>query len=240
MQITLLILVLNERTSLEAVVPELLRVKHKKNFNRMLAIDGGSTDGSVEYLKKKEIQVIIQDKDKPGRGAAFLLALEKIETDAFIFFSPDGNEEIKDIAKFRPLLNKGSDLVIASRMMEASRNEEDKYIIKYRKWANLVFNWLANIVFNKNKLKITDSINGFRAIKKNAMEKLNLSSQDFTIEYQMTIRAMQKNFVISEFPTFEGDRIADSSKAKTIPTGVRFLKVFIQELSIYFKYRKKN
>ena len=53
MQITLLILVLNERTSLEAVVPELLRVKHKKNFNRMLAIDGGSTDGSVEYLKKK-------------------------------------------------------------------------------------------------------------------------------------------------------------------------------------------
>lgn len=235
MQITLLILVLNERTSLEVLVPKLLKHRKNYNINDLIAIDGGSRDGSVEYLKEKKIKVLVQEKNKTGRGAAFLLALEKIKTDAFIFFSPDGNEDITDIKKFRYFLEKGADLVIASRMMKESRNEEDKNIIKYRKWANLVFNWLANFFFNKNKIKITDSINGFRAIKKKIMMKLELDSKDFTIEYQMTIRSMRRNIKIKEFPTIEGDRIADVSKAKTIPTGLRFLKVLISEICLKFK-----
>ena len=238
MQITLIMLVLNEKTSLEVIVPKILKEKKKKNFDELVAIDGGSTDGSIEYLKKKKINTFIQKKNNTGRGAAFLLAENKVNTDAFIFFSPDGNEDIKDIKKFKFYLNKGADLVIASRMMKDSVNEEDKYFFKYRKWANLTFNWLANLFFNDSKRNITDSINGFRAIKKNTMKKLNLSSTDFTIEYQMTIRAMLTGIKIIEFPTFEGDRIADVSKAKTIPTGLRFLKVLLIEVYLLLKNKK--
>ena len=235
MDITLLILVLNEKTSLSVIIPELLKSKNQTSFNKLIAIDGGSTDGSIEYLKENKIKVLVQEKTKPGRGAAFLLAQKQIKTDAFIFFSPDGNEAIEDIKKFRSYLEKGADLVIASRMLKNSVNEEDKFIIRYRKWANLTFNWLANIFFNKNKIRVSDSINGFRAIKKIAMQSLQLDSKDFTIEYQMTIRAMLKRMKIIEFPTKEGDRIADVSKAKTIPTGIKFLKVLIKEISIYLK-----
>ena len=238
MHITLLILVLNEKASLRVVIPELLKSKNQTSFNKLIAIDGGSTDGSIEYLKKNKIKVLVQEKTMTGRGAAFLLAQKQIKTEAFIFFSPDGNEAIEDIKKFRSYLEKGSDLVIASRMLKNSVNEEDKFIIRYRKWANLTFNWLANLFFNKNKVHVSDSINGFRAIKKSAMQKLELDSKDFTIEYQMTIRAMLKGMKIIEFPTKEGDRIADVSKAKTIPTGIRFLKVLIKEISIYLK--RKN
>ena len=238
MQITLIMLVLNEKASLEVIVPKILEEKKKKNFDKLVAIDGGSSDGSIEYLKKKKINTLIQKKNKSGRGAAFLLAENKVKTDAFIFFSPDGNEEVKDIKKFKFFLERGAELVIASRMMKDSVNEEDKYIFKYRKWANLAFNWLANLFFNGSKRKITDSINGFRAIKKDTMIKLNLSSKDFTIEYQMTIRAMLNRIKIKEFPTFEGDRISDVSKAKTIPTGIKFLKVLFIEVYLHLINRK--
>ena len=39
-------------------------------------------------------------QNKKGRGEAFRLAFEKSTGDALIFFSPDGNEDPKDIPLF--------------------------------------------------------------------------------------------------------------------------------------------
>ena len=46
----------------------------------------------------------------------------------------------------------------------------------------------------------------------------------------MTIRAMKKKLNIIEFPTTEFKRISGKTKAKSIPTGLRFIKRFFQEL----------
>jgi len=42
-----------------------------------------------------------------------------------LFFSPDGNENPADIPKFKPLLEQGNDIVIATRMTKTAHNEED-------------------------------------------------------------------------------------------------------------------
>ena len=127
---------------------ELKRIKIK-----YFVIDGGSTDGSLNFYKKNKINFIKQKSI--GRGSAIIEAFEKTKCDALIFFSPDGNENILDVIKIIRFLNQKNDLIIASRMMKNAKNEEDDDFLKFRKWANNIFNLLANIFFNKNKF-LTD------------------------------------------------------------------------------------
>ena len=228
MKIVLCILTLNEIDCLQLLFDQIPEPGVAAGFDEIVAIDGGSTDGTVEFFAKRKIQVFGQSKR--GRGQAFQLAFENISADAFLFFSPDGNEAISDLGKFRPHLENGSDIVIASRMMKGSVNEEDAQLLRWRKWANNAFNLAANLFFNRSGKYVTDSINGYRAITKSAANKLCLNAQDYTIEYQMTIRALKARMKIVEFATIEGERIAGETGAPSIPTGLRFIRRFFTEL----------
>lgn len=229
MDILLCMLTRNERQCLEVVLPTLPRPGREGGFDRWVAIDGHSSDGTVDLLRAAGIDVVTQQR--PGRGAACIEAMQKFEADAYLFFSPDGNESPSDLPKFRQLLVDGADLVIASRMMPSSFNEEDDKCFKPRKTANLAFNLMANLAFRRRGPFITDSINGFRAIRHSLARKLALDATDYTIEYQMTIRALRIGANIVEFPTHEGPRIAGETGAASIPTGFRFLRRFFSELS---------
>lgn len=228
MRIALCLLTRNERACLEQVFPLIPKPSPAAGFNELFAIDGGSTDGTLEYYRQQGVAVIAQSRR--GRGDAFLLAFEQIKSDAYLFFSPDGNEDTGDISKFKPFLENGADLVIASRMMPGAVNEEDIHFLRPRKWANNGLNFLANSFFRKAGPYVTDSINGFRAITASAANALKLDALDYTIEYQMTIRAFKNRMKIAEFPTHEGTRVAGESGAPSLPTGIRFLKRLWTEL----------
>lgn len=228
MKISLCILTKNELPCLEVVLPDVILVCKKHNIEHIYAIDGGSIDGTVEFFKKNNIKVLSQNNR--GRGDAFHLAFKEINTDLYIFYSPDGNEDINDVYKFVEYVNQGADIVIASRMMKDSYNEEDEDLLRLRKWANNIFNAMANITFRRSGKYITDSINGYRAITKDAAQSLKLDAIDYTIEYQMTIRAFKKRLNIVEFPTIEGKRLFGETQAKSIPTGLKFLKCYFREL----------
>jgi glycosyltransferase involved in cell wall biosynthesis len=228
MKIVLCILTYNEVECLKIIFPKLAKAIVQSSFEEIYAIDGGSTDGSIEYFKKNNINVLIQEKQ--GRGEAFKLAFERIQADAYIFFSPDGNENHEDLKFFPHYLDCGYDLVIASRMMSGAFNEEDVHWWRPRKWVNLALNFLANFFFNHSTTSVTDSINGFRAIRQQAVRKLNLTASDYTIEYEMTIQSMKKGLNIIEFPTHEGPRLAGQSGVLSWPAGFRFSKRLLLEL----------
>lgn len=223
MRLSLVILTKNEIEGARILIPRLPRAVADEIF----CVDGGSTDGTREFLASQNIRVVSQTS--PGRGEAFRIARREAAGDALLFFSPDGNEALEDLPRFRPLLEQGADLVIASRMMESSRNEEDERFFRWRKWANKTFNFWANFFWNRGPY-VTDSINGFRAVTLQAFDAMGVDSTGYTIEYQMTIRAMKRGLKIVEFPTAEGRRIGGQSGAKSFPTGVRFLKLLCSEL----------
>ncbi len=222
----LVLLTLNEIDGLNAIF-------HKiplKEVDEIFAVDGGSTDGTLEFYKEHKIKVVKQKSR--GRGEAFRIAMKEAnDDDVLIFFSPDGNEDTKDIPKFKKYFEKDYDIVIASRMMKKSHNEEDDQTFKWRKWANNAFNLMANVAFRKKGPYITDSINGYRAISKKVFEKIKPSSDGYTIEYEMTIKGLKNRLKIGEFPTHEYERVGGESYAKSIPTGIKFLKLFFKELT---------
>lgn len=224
LKISLALLIKNEIFGLKNLFPRIPLT----NIHEVFAVDANSDDGSIEFLKNRNVEVYTQ-KQK-GRGEAFKLAFQVSQADAIIFFSPDGNEDPKDILKFRSLLEQGYDMVIATRMIKGAHNEEDDKLLKWRKWANNVFNLMANLTWNRGPF-VSDSINGFRAITKDAWLKLHPDASGYSIEYQTTIRAFKKGLRIAEFPTFEDVPIDKNKKGSpSIKTGLVFLKTYFSEL----------
>jgi glycosyltransferase involved in cell wall biosynthesis len=228
MKIALVFLTLNEITGLK----ELFDKIPLKSVDEVFAVDGGSTDGTIEFFKEKNIPVYFQDVK--GRGEAFRVAFKKA-TAALIFFSPDGNEDPADIPKFKPLLSEGNDIVIATRMIKGAHNEEDDQIFKWRKWVNNAFTIIANILWNRDKY-ISDTINGYRAITKKAWNILALDGPGYTIEYQGSIRAFKRGLKIIEFPTYESIRIDNGMGSPSLYTGLAFLRLLLYEIQIGNKW----
>ncbi|MEA3378203.1 MAG: glycosyltransferase family 2 protein [Nanoarchaeota archaeon] len=218
---TLVILTYNEIEGLKALFNKI----PINQIDEVFAIDPGSTDGTLNFLKKNGIKVIIQ-KIK-GRGEAFRIGIKSAKHENIVFFSPDGNEDPNDIIKIFRFLKENYDMVIASRFMKDSRADDENEFLAIRSFGNKTFTKIANLLWGG---KLHDSINGFRGIKKNKFAIMQADAHGFGIEYQMSIRAKKMKLKIKEFPTFEGDRIGGQSTAHTFKTGLLFIKLILSEL----------
>jgi len=216
----LIILTWNEIDGVRAIIPTLPR----DIADEIIAVDGGSTDGTREFLEAQRIPVYTQTQR--GRGEAFRVGMAHSTGEYVVFFSPDGNEDPNDIPKLFALLESGADMAIASRFLPGARNEEDGQPWPLRKWTNQAFTLLANLIWNWRGSFVTETINGFRGIRRQAFEQIGPLSLGYTIEYELTIAAMRARMKIAEIPTIENGRIGGETKGASWSTGVTFLEFF--------------
>jgi glycosyltransferase involved in cell wall biosynthesis len=201
-------------------------------FDRLILVDGGSSDGTIEFWQEHGIEVI--EQRSKGRGTAFILALEACTEDILLFFSPDGNEKPEDIPNLLTAVESGADLAIATRFGKGAKSFDAE---GHRRFGNLFFTFLVNLFFRGS---VTDAVNGFRAIRRQKMQQLKLPFSRFEIEFQMTIRALKLRFVIVEVPTTELERIGGFSKAGSLSVGISYLKILLKELLVGKRFRSKN
>lgn len=219
----IVLLTLNEVQGLNALWDRIPRDR----FRELVAVDGGSKDGTREFLAARGVPIL--DQTIPGRGVAFRVAAEACHAERLIFYSPDGNEDPDDIERLDDLLLGGARLAIASRFARGAVNEEDVSPFRPRSWANQGLTALANLLFNEGPW-VTDTINGFRALRRADLLALDTSVKRFPIEYQISIRSMARRWPIAELATNEGQRIGGASKALSWPVGKDHLKVLFSEL----------
>ena len=217
MSVSLIVLTLNELDGIKTMLP---RIK-KEWVDEIVIVDGGSTDGTIEYAKKENYKVVVQDRN--GRGEGFRVGLNNSIGDTLIYFSPDGNEIPEDIPNLLKKQKEGYDQVIASRFSKDSVSHDATFI---RRLGNNMFTWIINKIFGSN---VDDAVNGYRLITRACMEDLNTRAMNFEIEIEMTIRAAKKGYKIAEIPTVEPKRASGNAKLNTVIDGTKYVILIIRE-----------
>jgi glycosyltransferase involved in cell wall biosynthesis len=203
------------------------QVPNKESFHEILLVDGGSKDGTIELAEKLGMKVVRQKES--GRGRGFYEGMLAAEGDILIYFSPDGNEDPREIPLMIKKIEDGYDMVIASRFMSQSESKDVTFI---RKIGNKSYSILTNLAFGT---KLKDAVNGFRAIRKDVMQKLDVQSKRFDIEMEMTVKVLKLKGKITEVPTTEPERIEGQSRLRTFYDGWLIYKRFLKSL----KYKEK-
>ena len=135
-KISLVILNLNEIVSLRIILPKVLKYRHL--VDEIIAIDGGSTDGSKEFLASNKIKVIDQKKKyssfeitylKKNIMDAYWLGIKKAKfNNVIIPFTPDGNMMPKHLPKLIKKIKQGYDMVIVSRYKDNAKSYDDTFV----------------------------------------------------------------------------------------------------------------
>lgn len=210
--ICLVILNKNDSPSLELVLGEI----DYSLFSYVIGIDGNSTDDSFSIFKKNNIPCL--QNIPGGRGGAIKYAINNFEYDYLIFLSSDGEENPAELPVIISELKSGSDLVIASRMLNAKSGFKSDHNILYlhRKLFLLFISYSIKVLFGNN---IKDCWNGYRGLNTKKAISLNLDADNFLLEAQMTIRFLKNNFIVKEIPTAERPRYFGSSQNPAISSG---------------------
>jgi glycosyltransferase involved in cell wall biosynthesis len=121
---TLVVLVLNEIDGLRVVMPSIpLNI-----FERIVVVDGGSSDGSIEWCKENGFEVFIQTR--AGIRYAYWDIWNSISTDYVLTISPDGNCDVTKIKLLIEEAKNGFDLIIGSRYLGGNVSLDDDFITR--------------------------------------------------------------------------------------------------------------
>jgi len=217
------LLVLNEKEGCKLDVPKI----PYDQFDEVYAIDGGSNDGTVAYLESEGIPVYRQTKI--GLNAAYIQAVDMSTCDAVVVFFPKGTSTIEDLLKFRPLLEAGYDVVIASRNIEGGRNEEDDRFLKFRKWSVLALAMLAALIWRREGYFVRDVLHGFKGFTVSAFRRIAPFDYGLSIDIEMIVRSYRLRLKRTEFPTKERNRPFGQTSFRFFPTGVKLVKYLWHE-----------
>ncbi|MFM1874508.1 MAG: hypothetical protein RL266_245 [Bacteroidota bacterium] len=165
----------NEAQNVEAVVTDIRKV-----FDGLLfAVDGFSTDRTVDVLKS--LNVDVYQRTNPGKGSALQKALqvaEDNEKEFLIYFDCDQTYTPANIHRFCSLLDK-ADLIIGVRPLGLI----NPY---HRRLGNLVATGLINVTGNG---KIKDSLSGLKCLRVSKFKPL-LKEDGFVIDALICVLAL--------------------------------------------------
>lgn len=217
MKITLLIPVLNEIEGMKIILPRIKR----EWVDEVLVVDGGSSDGSLEFAEKLGFRTLRQRSK--GLLGAYLEGLEVATGEVIIPFSPDGNSLPERIPDLIRKMQEGYDMVIASRYCGGVKSEDDTLATRVGNW---LFTKLINIFFGAH---YTDTLVMFRAWKKDIFKNLERPPTIAGLEPQLAIECAKKKLKVVEIPADEPKRIYGKRKTKPLPAAFAILILVVQE-----------
>lgn len=186
---------------------------------RIVVVDGNSADRTVEIAKKHGVDVIFDHG--LGKGEALRCAFDHVD-DHVVFLDVDGTYPVESIPDFIEALEE-YDLVVGERMEFAGDALPGLFLI-----GDAVSRGLFRLLYSKR----VDNLTGLRAIRKEAIQKMRLESDDFGIETEITAKAVRLGLKIKQIPITYTARIGDS-KFRPVRDGIIVLKAM-------FKYRYTN
>lgn len=221
---TACILTKNEKNTISNII-----TKSWQHCDELIVVDGHSTDGTKELAERLGAKVFLDDG--LGKGCGIRKGIKESEGDIIVFIDADGSHDPGDIPKLvAPIKENKADMVIASRM----RGGSDELHGDISKFMRVTGSHIITISINYYfKVNLTDSQNGFRAIRTSCVKQLNLKENITTTEQEMLIKALHKKFRITEIASHEYKREYGESVIKLEKVFFRYFYTWIRYL--FFK-----
>jgi len=211
----------NEENTIAEIVKSVLQYS-----DDVIVIDGSSVDKTAEYAKAAGARVI--DIPPIGKGNAICGSIEHIKNQITVFMDADGSHIAEDIPKLvEPILEGEADHVSASRLLGGSDELHGTFDETFRLMGSSFITACINWKF---KIKLSESQNGFRAIRTDVLRKLNLKEIITTIEQEMIIKTLKLGYRMAEVPSHERRRFFGESNISLRKVSFRYVYSFIKYL----------
>ncbi|HYB57650.1 MAG TPA: glycosyltransferase family 2 protein, partial [Alphaproteobacteria bacterium] len=197
-------------------------------------VDGGSTDGTLEWCREHGYEVFVQRR--PGVRFAYFDALPRFTGDIILTLSPDGNCDPAFIPEMIAKVREGYDLVIGSRYLGDAHSDDDDMLTGFGNW---LFTRTVNLLHGGS---YTDVMVIYRAFRRGLIDDLELTAEatyrlperlfGTTISWEpiMSVRALKAKKRIGEVAAGEPERIGGKRKLKIFRWGAAYYFQFWREL----------
>ena len=223
-KIAVLIPCYNESKTIEKVVRD-----YKKELPEaaIYVYDNNSNDDTDKIAAKAG--AIVKYEYKQGKGNVIRSMFKDIDADCYLIVDGDDTypaEHAKEMCDL--ILENRADMVIGDRLTSTYFKENKRL---FHNFGNVLVRGLINKLF---KSKVRDIMTGYRAFSYEFVKTFPVLSKGFEIETEMTIHALDKNFLLKEIPVDYRDRPKGSiSKLNTYSDGLKVLKTIARLFKEY-------
>lgn len=207
-----------------AELEDLVENLPKELFDKVVAVDGTRGGADLSILKAAGISVL--EASEEPLAELMMGQIHDLPYENLVFFPATGRYDVFDISRVLLTLERGYDMVIASRFILGGRRQAQSPG-RYRSVGNRVFNFLASVIFEGN---ITDGLSPFRGLKRSRLTQLKLAKRDLPGLYQLSIQALKRNWQVAEVPTTELVDLDWKQVGHIVASVPKVLGVLVQEV----------
>jgi glycosyltransferase involved in cell wall biosynthesis len=219
LDVSVVIPCLDEAESIESCVLAAQNTLADSDYEgEVVVVDNGSTDGSGELAAGAGARVVREPRR--GYGSAYLAGLDAARGRYIVMLDADMTYDAGELPRFVEALENGGDMVLGNRMKGI---EPGAMPWLHRHVGNPVLTGLLNRLFGT---KVKDAHCGMRAVRSEALPRLDLRTTGMELASEMVIRAAKADLDIRQFP-IEYHRRRGESKLATWRDGWRHLRFLL-------------
>jgi len=218
-QVSVIMPSFNEEKTIGNCIRKINEIFEKNGITGEIIVSDSSTDRTAEIAES--LGAIVIHPVNRGYGYAYLEAFHHVKAEYIVMMDSDGTYDPIAIPDMIELLKAGTDLVIGSRFK--GRIEDGAMTPLHRYIGNPLLTGVLNIVFHT---RFSDAHSGFRAIHRDALEKLQLKTDGMEFASEMLIMASIKDLKIAEVPISYFPRVTPSN-LHTFADGWRHLRFIL-------------
>jgi glycosyltransferase involved in cell wall biosynthesis len=218
-KVSVVIPCLNEQASIERCVEKALAAFEGQDWlGEVIVADNGSEDGSPELAR--DAGALVVHEPRRGYGSAYLAGFAAARGDYIVMADADLTYDFADIPRFVERLDAGAELVMGNRM-QGIQPGAMPWLHRYV--GNPVLTGLLNLFFRTG---VRDAHCGMRAVRREALPKLDLRTTGMEFASEMVIRAGKERLAIEEIGIDYHPREGES-KLSSFRDGWRHLRFLL-------------
>jgi len=221
-KLSIIIPVYNEQKTIEQLLNKVRSVEVSDTEKEIIVVDDGSTDQTLEILKRqKNIKVICHQKNQ-GKGAAFKTGLKNCLGDIVIIQDADLEYDPQDIKLcVEPILRKETKVVYGSRELNKKNKSHSDWLFFL---GGKTVTWFTNLLY---KSRLTDEPTCYKCFDARLIKSIDIKGNGFEWEPEITAKILKKGIKIKEvpisyFPRKEGKKIKYRDGLKAIWTLIKY------------------